>query len=106
MLLALKAPFIFMRRTVFFDRYRVANASDGSPIETGRIGGAVAYKASDLRSGAPVTLTLLPLERIDAGQRTQFEEQARTSLLLDHINIARTFEFGQEGDDFAFVSEY
>ena len=95
-----------MERTVFFDHYRLAKGYDGAPVEIARIGAATVYKASDLRSGAPVALTLLPASSVDAEQREQFEEQARAALLLDHINIVRTVEFGRAGDDFAFVSEY
>ena len=95
-----------MEPTVFFDHYRLAKEYDGAPVEIARLGAATTYKASDLRSGAPVALTLLPAGSIDAEQREKFEEQARAALLLDHTNIVRTVEFGRAGDDFAFVSEY
>ncbi len=95
-----------MEQTVFFDHYRLAKEYDGAPVEISRLGAATVYKASDLRSGAPVALTLLPARSVDAEQREKFEEQARAALLLDHTNIVRTVEFGREGEDFAFVSEY
>ena len=95
-----------MNRTTFFEHYRLATGYDGSPVEMGRIASGVIYKASELRSGAPVALTLLPAESIEPEKRERFEEDARASLSLDHINIVRTVEFGREGDDYAFISEY
>src|SRR5689334_5083450 len=95
-----------MKRTTFFDRYRLAKEYDGTPVEIGRLGAATIYKASDLRSGAPVALTVVPVESIDPARRDQFEEEARAALSLDHINIVRTVEFGRQDEEYAFVSEY
>ena len=95
-----------MNRTVFFSHYRLAREYDGSPVEISRTGAATIYKASDLRSGAPVALTLMPADSIDPAEVKHFEQRARAALVLDHINIVRTVEFGREGDDFAFVSEF
>ncbi len=96
---------LHMNRTIFFSHYRQASAYDGSPVELSRIGAATIHKASDLRSGAPVVLTLLPIESVAPEQRDQFEKDARALLQLEHLNIVRTVEFGREGEDFAFVSE-
>ena len=94
-----------MERT-FFEHYRISNEYDGSAIELARTGSAFTYKATDLRSGAPVALTLLPMASVDTAVRERFEEQARASEQLDHINIARIFAFGIVDDQFVFVSEY
>ncbi len=95
-----------MKRTAFFDHYRLAKEYDGAPLEIGRVGGATVYKGSDLRSGAPVAVTLLPLNSVAPEERERFEEQGRAACLLDHMNIVRTVAFGREDEDFAFVSEY
>jgi serine/threonine protein kinase len=95
-----------MERATFFDHYRIGNEYDGSPSELGRFGPAVTYKASDLRTGAPVALTLLPIASVDPAARDPFEEQARSAQKLDHVNIAKTYEFGVLDDQFAFVTEY
>src|SRR4051812_5721248 len=78
-----------MEPTTFLDHYRISNGFDGSPLEISRHGPAVTYKASDLHSGAPVALTLVPVASVDAASRDQFEEKARAATLLDHINVAR-----------------
>ena len=95
-----------MKRTVFFDHYRLASEYDGTPVVMGRVGAATIYKASDLRSGAPVAVTLLPVASVASGERESFEEQGRAARLLDHMNIVRTVEFSRDDEDFVFVSEY
>jgi serine/threonine protein kinase len=95
-----------MERTTFLEHYRISNEYDGSAIELARTGSAITYRAADLRSGALVALTLLPIASVDTAVRERFEEQARASEQLDHINIARIFAFGIVDDQFAFVQEY
>jgi hypothetical protein len=94
-----------MERTTFLEHYRVCHGYDGTPNELGRDGGAVAYEAVDERSSEPVVLTLVPVESIDPTVREQFEEQARAVQRLRHVNIAKVFDFGREGEDYVYVSE-
>jgi hypothetical protein len=94
-----------MERTTFLEHYRVCFGYDGTPNELGRDGGAVAYEAVDERSSEPVVLTLVPVESIDPAVREQFEEQARAVQRLRHVNIAKVFDFGREGEDYVYVSE-
>src|SRR5438309_6173443 len=94
-----------MERTTFLEHYRVCLGYDGTPNELGRDGGAVAYEAVDERSSEPVVLTLVPVASIDPVVREQFEEQARAVERLRHVNIAKVFDFGREGDDYVYVSE-
>jgi serine/threonine protein kinase len=94
-----------MERTTFLEHYRVCLGYDGTPNELGRDGGAVAYEAVDERSSEPVVLTLVPVESIDPAVREQFQEQARAVQRLRHVNIAKVFDFGREGEDYVYVSE-
>ena len=94
-----------MERTTFLEHYRVCVGSDGSPNELGRDGAVIAYEAVDERSGEPVALTLVPVASIDPALREQFEEQARAVQRLRHVNIAKVFDFGHEGEDYVYVSE-
>jgi hypothetical protein len=94
-----------MARTTFLEHYRVRIGYDGAPTELGRDGGAVAYEAIDERSSEPVVVTLVPVEGIDSAVREQFEEQARAVQRLRHVNIAKVFDFGREGEDYVYVSE-
>lgn len=94
-----------MERTTFLEHYRVCVGYDGTPNELGRDGGAVAYEAVDERSSEPVVLTLVPVESIDPAVREQFEEQARAVQRLRHVNIAKVFDFGREGEHYVYASE-
>ena len=94
-----------MERTIFLQHYRVCLGSDGTPNELGRDGAVIAYEGVDERSSEPVALTLVPIESIDAAFREQFEEQARAVQRLRHVNIAKVFDFGREGENYIYVSE-
>jgi serine/threonine-protein kinase len=89
----------------FFEHYRISQEYDGSPREISRSGPVVFYKGTDQRSGAPVSVTLLPVASVAPAERESFEEKARAALQLDHMNIAQVAAFGVERDQFAFVSE-
>jgi len=91
---------------VFLEFYRIGTATGEPPMEIRRNGPAVTYKGSDLKSGAPVAVTLVPIASVDPAERENFEEKARTALLLDHLNIAKTLAFGETEDSFVFISEY
>ncbi|PYJ68072.1 MAG: hypothetical protein DME76_13500, partial [Verrucomicrobia bacterium] len=81
--------------------------SDGAPREISSTTGAVpAYEAVDERTGELVCVRLVPAESIDPAAREQFEEQASTAQKLRHVNIAKVFDFGREGDDYVYVSEH
>src|SRR5438105_5908041 len=95
-----------MERTTFAEHYRICAKGDGSLRELSRTGGAITYKAKDIRSGEPVALKLIPIASVDPAAREQFEEQARAAQLLDHMNVAKVSGFGVEDDHFVFVSGY
>jgi hypothetical protein len=94
-----------MARTIFLEHYRICLGSDGTPNELGRDGDAIVYEAVDERSREPVALTLVPVENIDPALRERFEEQARAVQRLRHVNIAKVFDFGREGENYVYVSE-
>ena len=76
------------------------------PYELNRNGAATTYEALDDRTGEPVSLKLIPAESIDPAAREQFEEQASAAQKLRHVNIAKVFDFGREGDDYVYISEH
>src|SRR6266513_4325335 len=94
-----------MERTTFLEHYRVHLGSDGTPNELGRDGAVIAYEAVDERSGEPVALTLGPVESINPALREQVEEQGHAVQRLRHVNIAKVFDFGREGENYVYVSE-
>jgi serine/threonine-protein kinase len=94
-----------MERTTFLGHYRTSVDDSGTPRELGRAGTAITYEAVDERSGETVALKLIPTSSIDPAAREQFEEQARAAAGIKHVNIAKVFDFGHEGDHFVYVSE-
>jgi hypothetical protein len=94
-----------MERKILLEHYRVSLGSDGTPNELGRDGDAIVYEAVDERSREPVALTLVPVENIEPALRERFEEQARAVQRLRHVNIAKVFDFGREGENYVYVSE-
>ncbi|MGH8102623.1 MAG: serine/threonine protein kinase, partial [Chthoniobacterales bacterium] len=94
-----------MKQTIFFDRYCICTAANGTPDEVSRSGAAINYKAIDTQSGENVELQLIPLAVIDEAKRKQFEERARVVQKLNHINIAHVFAVGIESGYLGLVSE-
>ncbi len=94
-----------MERTTFLGHYRISVDHNGAPRELGRAGPAITYEAKDERSGETVALKLIPISAIDPEARGQFEEQGSAAARIKHVNIAKVFDFGNEGDHFVYVSE-
>src|SRR4029453_7830312 len=94
-----------MERTTFLGHYRISVDHNGAPREPGRAGPAITYEAKDERSGETVALKLIPISAIDPEARGQFEGQGNAAARIKHVNIAKVFDFGNEGDHFVYVSE-
>jgi serine/threonine protein kinase len=94
-----------MKAEILLEHYRLSRADDGSTVKIVRNGPAITYKGSDVRSGVPVALTLIPITGVDPAERDRFEEKARAAMLLDHAHIAKTVAFGTAGENFVCVSE-
>ena len=94
-----------MERTTFLKNYRIRLQYDGTPYEPAHVGSTTSYEAVDERTGEPVFVTLIPRTSIDPGERESFQEQVSSAQKLRHVNIAKVFDFGREGDDYVYVSE-
>jgi serine/threonine protein kinase len=94
-----------MEQTTFLDYYRICLTRDGAPRELSATGAIVTYKAVDERTGEPVALKLIPVESVDPAMREQFDKEVRGAERLNHINVAKVFDFGCEADHFVYVSE-
>lgn len=94
-----------MEKKTFLEHYRICE-KNGSPLELGRVGGVITYKALDTRFGEPVTIKRIPIADVDPAARAEFESRALAARVLDHVNIAKLLGFGAEDSHFVFVSEY
>ena len=95
-----------MHSSVYLKHYRLPPETLGSIATSAELPLEGTFKATDARSGAPVSLTLISVAKISKEDREDFERRARALTQFDHLHIARTVEFGREGDVYAFVSEY
>jgi hypothetical protein len=94
-----------MERTTFLKNYRIRLQYDGTPYEPDSNAPATSYEAVDERTGEPVSVTLIAAESVDPVGREQFEDDVSSAQKLHHVNIAKVFDFGREGDDYVYVSE-
>jgi hypothetical protein len=94
-----------MDRTTFLKNYRIRRQYDGTPHEPDRNGPIASYEGIDERTAEPVSVTLMPIQNVDAEERDRFEEYASAAQKLHHVNIAQVLDFGREGDDYVYVSE-
>ena len=62
-------------------------------------------RSHDERSGETVALKLIPISSTDPAAREQFEEEARVTAGIKHVNIAKVLDFRHEGEHFVYVSE-
>lgn len=94
-----------MNQNLYLKHYRLRAEGEVLPPPVSASGPASTFRATDIRSGAPVLLTLVPVGAISDEHREKFEANARSIAQFDHVHVARTVDFGKEGDEYAFVSE-
>jgi tetratricopeptide (TPR) repeat protein/serine/threonine protein kinase len=96
-----------MAEPIHFQQFQVELDSAGTPIELGRGGMGVTYKAFDTRLRRPVVLKVIRdgLLNDDTASR-RFLREARSAARIQHPNIATVFDQGQQGDTFFYAMEF
>jgi tetratricopeptide (TPR) repeat protein len=90
-----------------FDHYRLATHSDGRPVELGRGGMGITYRAFDINLHCPVTLKVISKKHLDdESVRLRFLREARTAAKLRHSNIAALLHLGRRGRDYFYAMEF
>lgn len=94
------------RRPRRFDQYELVNGSDGDPVELGRGGMGVTYKAFDANLRCEVALKVIhPRDLTDETSRKRFLSEARAAAQLRHRNIASVFHLGSKRDEYFYAME-
>ena len=94
------------RRPRRFDQYELVNGSDGEPVELGRGGMGVTYKAFDTNLRCEVALKVIhPRDLADETSRERFLSEARAAAQLRHRNIASVFHLGSKRDEYFYAME-
>ena len=90
-----------------FDHYELVEGVDGKPVELGRGGMGVTYKAFDVQLRCPVALKIITEALIgDQSARLRFVREARAAASVRHPNIASVFHLGSSGDQYFYAMEF
>src|SRR5262249_43938533 len=90
-----------------FENYELARGEDGTPIELGRGGMGITYKAFDVELRCPVTLKVISERYLhDESARLRFLREARAAASLRHPNIASVFHLGKSGGKYFYAMEF
>jgi serine/threonine protein kinase len=90
-----------------FGHYELVRGEDGKPVELGRGGMGVTYKAFDVDLRYPVTLKIIS-ERFlsDQSARLRFLHEARAAASIRHQNVASVFHLGRTGEHYFYAMEF
>src|SRR2546423_8857162 len=104
-----------MEHKIFLAKYRVAQdemglaAAESTTVAvtaTEQIASARIYRGEDIESGRTVTLEVIPAASFKPSVRAKLETEATAAKQINHINIPALYDFGIEGDQFIYVTEY
>ena len=90
-----------------FEHYELVRDEDGKPVELGRGGMGVTYKAFDVDLRCPVTLKVISEKYLgDESARLRFLREARAAASVRHPNIASVFHLGRSGGNYFYAMEF
>jgi hypothetical protein len=89
-----------------FEHYELVKGQDGKPVELGRGGMGVTYKAFDVDLRCPVTLKIISEKYLgDESARLRFLREARAAASIRHPNVASVFHLGRTGENYFYAME-
>jgi serine/threonine protein kinase/Flp pilus assembly protein TadD len=89
-----------------FEHYTVLRDEGGKPLELGRGGMGITYKAFDVRLQRPAALKIITAQLLgneSAGAR--FVQEARAAASVRHQNVATVFHIGESGGKYYYAME-
>jgi len=90
-----------------FEHYQVLKNENETPIELGRGGMGVTYKALDVNLRCAVALKVINARFIgDESARRRFVREARAAASVRHPNVASVFHLGKTGDSYFYAMEF
>jgi predicted ATPase len=90
-----------------FEHYELARDDEGTPIELGRGGMGITYKAIDVGLQCSVALKVINEQYLNDGSvRQRFLREARAAASLRHPNVASVFHLGKTGENYFYAMEY
>ncbi len=95
-----------MENKIFLGKYQISVDENGAAVELARAAGGVTYKGHETESGREVALEVLSATSLKTAVRERLEAEAAAARQITHINIPALYDFGIEGDQIIYVSEY
>jgi serine/threonine protein kinase/tetratricopeptide (TPR) repeat protein len=90
-----------------FDHYELMTGEDGKPLELGRGGMGVTYKAFDINLHCQVTVKIISERYLgDESARLRFLREARAAASVRHPNVASVFHLGRTGQNYFYAMEF
>jgi len=90
-----------------FEHYQVLKSKDGTPMELGRGGMGVTYKAIDTHLRCPVALKIINRQLLgNESARSRFLREARAAASVHHSNVATVFHLGETGGNYFYAMEF
>jgi serine/threonine protein kinase/tetratricopeptide (TPR) repeat protein len=90
-----------------FEHYELVKGEDGKPVQLGRGGMGVTYKAFDIDLRCPVALKVISARYLhDESARLRFVREARAAASVRHPNVASVFHLGRSGEDYFYAMEF
>jgi serine/threonine protein kinase len=90
-----------------FEHYQVLKNEDGTPMELGRGGMGLTYKAIDVNLRCAVALKVINARLIgDESARRRFVREARAAASVRHPNVASVFHLGKSGNTYFYTMEF
>jgi hypothetical protein len=90
-----------------FGHYELATNGVGRPLELGRGGMGVTYKAFDVDLQCPVALKVINKRYLNNELvRLRFLREARAAASIRHPNVASVFHLGRTGEHYFYAMEF
>jgi serine/threonine protein kinase len=95
-----------MESKIYLRRYRVCPDDIGLPIVIRRSTSEATFKAEDLASSQDVAVQVIPVGNMPEAAREKLGAEAALAKELAHANIPALKDFGFEGEQLIYVTEY
>ncbi|HEV2095431.1 MAG TPA: protein kinase [Chthoniobacterales bacterium] len=95
-----------MDEKLFLGKYRVALNEDGSPMVLRQNPAGVTYHGEAIESGEKIALELVDVGKLKGSVRGRLAAEASAARQLANINIPALRDFGFDGDQAVYVTEF
>ncbi|MDQ6809694.1 MAG: protein kinase [Verrucomicrobiota bacterium] len=95
-----------MENSIFLQKYRATVDAQGAPVARRQSGSGIMLRAVEMESGREVAVEIVPASALSPEVRAQLEAEAQAAKQLNHVNIPALYDFGVEGENLIYVSEY